>query len=124
DDGYWAATGAEGGAANYRAYLERYPEGRHADTARAALRALSEAEADATLARERRAHARAARADTAEAWRDYLADYPNGAWRDEAEARLDEIENAERDASRRARAERIEAGLDLNAQDRVSIEQR
>lgn len=124
DEGYWSATGAKRTAAGYRAYLERFPEGLHAREARAALSAMAEAEADASLRDERRAFRRAQREDTAEGWRDYLAQYPNGAFRDDATKRLDAIENAERDAANVERAERTEQGLGLNREDRLSIEQR
>lgn len=124
DQGYWSQTGARGTPAGYRAYLQRFPEGVHASEARAALAAVSEAQADAELRRERRTFRQARRADTAEAYRDYLAEYPNGAFRDEAAERLDAIEGAERDQAQSQRAERTEQALGLNQQDRVSVEQR
>jgi peptidoglycan hydrolase-like protein with peptidoglycan-binding domain len=124
DNGYWAATGADGTAAGYRAYLERFPEGLHAEAARAALQAMAEAESDEALRVERAAFRMAQNVDTPDAWRDYLAEYPNGAFRDEALARLDAIEGAERDAARLERAERIEADLGLNQRDMLSVEQR
>ena len=124
DRGYWAATGADGTAAGYRAYLRRYPEGVHAAEARAALDGMAEAEADDQLRQERRQFRQARRADTAEAYREYLAAYPQGVWREDALARLDEIEGAERENAGQRRVEQTEAALALNAKDRQSVEQR
>ncbi|SFS19043.1 peptidoglycan-binding domain-containing protein [Yoonia litorea] len=42
DRAYWDETGANGGAANLRAYLERYPDGIFADQARQALGAVTD----------------------------------------------------------------------------------
>ena len=41
DRAYWEETGARGGAAGYRAYLERYPEGNFAQEARSKLDELN-----------------------------------------------------------------------------------
>ena len=124
DEGYWAGTGADGTAAGYRAYLRRYPQGVHAAEARAALDGMAEAQSDDELRRERQQFRQARRADTAEAYRDYLAAYPQGVWRDEALARLDEIEGAERQTSQQLRVEQVEYSLALNPKDRQSVEQR
>ena len=124
DNAFWEDTGALGTAGGLRAYLEKYPEGIHAADARAALARIAEAEADALAREERRAFRRAQRSDTAEAYRDYLGEYPEGIYRDEALARLDEIESAERDRAERDRYRAIEDGLRLSQDDRVSIEQR
>lgn len=124
DEAYWSETGARATAAGYRRYLDRFPQGLHAREARAALSALAEAEADDNLRQERREFRRAEREDTPEGWRDYLAQYPNGAFRDQATARLDELEGVERQTARSDRAQRIEQSLGLNGQDRLSVEQR
>lgn len=131
DDGYWAATGAEGTAAGYRAYLDRYPEGKHAVAAHAALAAMSDAEADVTAAlrNDEQAWSEAEEAGTAEALRDYIAAYPEGIHHDEARARLDEIEAAEPEVEAQPEAatgpaERAEVDLGLNDEDRLSVEQR
>ncbi len=124
DNAYWNVTGATGRANDLRNYLEKYPEGLHAADARQSLEKLAEAEAD-TLARdERRAFRRAKRRDTAEAYRDYLGQYPNGIFRDRALARLDEIEGAERKKAERRRLRAIENGLGLSPNDRISVEMR
>lgn len=124
DNGYWSATGARGTADGMRAYLERYPEGLHAAEARAALAKMAEADADAQARRERRIFRRAVKRNTAEAYRDYLAQYPEGIYRDVALGRLDEIEGAERRAAEIERLAAMENGLNLSNNDRISVEQR
>ncbi len=52
DRDYWDETGARGTIAGYRAYLERYPNGRFADEARNKLAATQEADNDEARARE------------------------------------------------------------------------
>lgn len=124
DNAYWSATGANGTPRGYRTYLQKYPEGLHAKVARAALAKIAEAKKDEAARRERVAFRRAKKRDTAEAYRDYLGAYPEGIYRDQALARLDEIEGAERVAAQQARREARENALNLSQQDRLSVEQR
>ncbi len=86
DEAYWQRTGAQGGAASLRAYLDRYPDGAHARTARARL---AEIEGDSASDRERRAWEQARRADTVQAYTAYLQNWPRGAHADQARSRLD-----------------------------------
>ncbi|MEL6999816.1 MAG: peptidoglycan-binding protein [Pseudomonadota bacterium] len=124
DNAYWSATGAKGNPDGYRAYLEKYPEGLNSKIARAALAKVAEAKADAQARKELRIFNRAKKQDTAESYRDYLGTYPEGIYRDQALARLDEIEGAERAAAEKARYEKAEAALKLSKPDRQSVEQR
>jgi len=124
DNAYWSATGARGTARGYRAYLQKYPDGLHAKVARAALAKIAEARADAKARRERRAWEEAQRADSAAAYRDYLGAYPEGIYRDQALARLDEIEGAERAAAEASRWQKTEDALALSPRDKVSVERR
>lgn len=88
DEAYWQRTGAQGGAANLRAYLDRYPDGLHASAARARLAELDGATASD---REQRAWDQARRADTAQAYTTYLRNWPRGAHADQARQRLDRL---------------------------------
>ena len=125
DEAFWQATGADGTPEGWRRYLERFPEGQFAAAAREGLaRHAEQEEADEATRRERRAFRRARQQDTAEAYRDYLGAYPQGIYRDEALARLDEIEGEEREEATRARLEAIEQSLGLRPADRRSIEMR
>lgn len=124
DRGYWAATGAKDTVEGYRDYLARYPDGLQAEKARENLAKLANSDSDRALRRERRDYEDARRADTPRAWRDFLADHPNGAFRDEAQTRLDQLDGTEKRAAEQERAERAEQALGLNARDRLSVEQR
>ncbi|MEM7212110.1 MAG: peptidoglycan-binding domain-containing protein, partial [Pseudomonadota bacterium] len=124
DNAYWSATGERGKPDGYRAYLEKYPEGLHAKVARAALAKIAEAKADAKAQRELRIFNRAKKRDTAESYRNYLGEFPEGIYRDQALARLDEIENAERVAAEVAALKNGEAALKLSQNDMISLEKR
>ncbi|MEO1490581.1 MAG: peptidoglycan-binding protein [Pseudomonadota bacterium] len=124
DNAFWSATGDKGTADGYRAYLKEYPGGIHAKIARAALAKIAEAEADVKARRERDVFRAARGTDTPEAYRDYLAVYPEGIYRDRALARLDAIEGAERRRAMVLKNRKIEQALKLTKQDRISIEQR
>ncbi len=86
DEAYWQRTGAQGGAANLRAYLERYPDGRYARTARDRL---AEIDGPSVSDREQRAWEQARRADTVQAYTVYLQNWPRGAHAEQARQRLD-----------------------------------
>lgn len=88
DDAYWQRTGAKGGEADLRAYLDRYPEGRHA---RAARDELARIEAGTAAGREQRAWDQARRADTVQSYTAYLQNWPRGAHADQARQRLDRL---------------------------------
>lgn len=124
DRAVWAATGADGDAAGLRTYLERYPEGLFAEEARARL---SELEAQARASAEAADAAdweRARAADTTQAYRRYLDQRPQGAFAEQARARIDQIEGqGERDAAQQA-AQATERQLNLNNVTRLLVERR
>jgi peptidoglycan hydrolase-like protein with peptidoglycan-binding domain len=124
DRAYWRDTGRGEDEAGLRAYLDRYPEGLFAETARARLDEIEEARRD-VADRAARADWQAAReADTAEAYAAFLRDHPESRFAEEARARLDEIEQgrAENEAIARAREEeKIYAGAEVV---RILIERR
>ena len=124
DNAYWSGTGALATPDGYRAYLEDYPEGLHAKVARAALAKIAEAKSDEKAQRELRAFNKAKKKDTAEEYRKYLGKYPEGIYRDEALARLDKIESAERAKARLKKLQAAERALKLSRSDRQSIERR
>ncbi|MEJ1997310.1 MAG: peptidoglycan-binding protein [Maritimibacter sp.] len=91
DTAYWKETGRGSDEAGLRAYLERYPDGLYAEIAD---QRLSEIEADkrAEAAAEERSYWDQVRAeDQAESYRTYLERYPQGAFAEEAQARLAEL---------------------------------
>ncbi len=122
DAAFWRATGEGGHAADYRAYLARYPDGIYAGEARAALERL-EAEARAEAGAADAAAWRAAEAAGGiAAYRDYLRANPEGAFAEQARARIDDLEArpARERASEAAAA--AEKALGLNRGSRALIE--
>ena len=90
DEAYWDRAAGEG-AAGLRAYLERFPNGLHADEARERLGAFqSEARGSAALA-DARDWDEARAADRAPAYRRYLEAHPEGAFAEAARARIGEL---------------------------------
>lgn len=124
DRAYWRDTGRGEDEAGLRAYLDRYPEGLFAETARARLDEIEAGRRD-EADRVARADWRAVReADTAEAYAAFLRDHPESRFAEEARARLDEIEQgrAGEEALAQAREdERLYAGTEVV---RVLIERR
>jgi peptidoglycan hydrolase-like protein with peptidoglycan-binding domain len=99
DRAYWQATGASGREADLRAYLNRYPNGLFAATARQQLTAI---EGERQSAADRDAWDRARRADNIAAYRSYLREFPNGRYVQQARDRIDEIEGASGNRAERA----------------------
>ncbi len=124
DDAYWRETGARGSIRGLKAYLSRYPQGRHAAEAEARLARLADERRDAALARERRLWQRAVTEGSAEAYRRYLARFPSGLYATQARRRLAVIEDGERATALRRRHSRIEEKLGLRRGDRLSVEVR
>jgi len=122
DDAWWNQTGAGGTEQGLRAYLERYPRGRWADTARTALAALAPPPTPTprTDPIEALAWRQAVGANTADAFEGYLAAYPRGRFADEARARIAQLQGGGGDAS----AQAGEDALGLNRTLRVAIEDR
>ncbi len=88
DRAFWDETGARGDAAGYRAYLERFPDGIYSEIAQDNLDAIEEERRAEAAAQDRTAWDRARTADTEAAYVTYLRDFPEGAFRTEAQAAL------------------------------------
>ncbi|WP_394155519.1 peptidoglycan-binding protein [Loktanella salsilacus] len=104
----WEKTGATGTAAGLRAYLDTHPDGQFADQARAALAERRQQNRSAAANADRALWDRMVEADNVAAYNRYLAEQPDGAFRDDAVARIAQLQKsvaAERDNSAAAAAE-------------------
>ncbi len=94
DRNYWQQTGARGGASNLRAYLNRYPDGIYAQTARnrlAQINGNTDNNGDTARNREERAWNRARDTDTVQAYTNYLQNWPRGAHAQAARQRRERL---------------------------------
>ena len=124
DQLFWDQTGAAGDEAGLRAYVKRYPDGLFAELAAERLVAIEAARRAEAAAQDRTAWDGARAADTPEAFRAYLAAWPDGAFVAQAQARIERLTESALGAEDRARAEAAEAELNLNPLARTLIEQR
>lgn len=121
---YWDQTGAAGDEAGLRAYLRQYPDGLFAELATERLGAIDDARRREAAAQDRAAWDRAVAADTAAAYREYLAAQPRGAFAENARTRIEDLQAEAAGAGDRARARAAEDALNLNVLARNLIEQR
>ncbi len=121
DNFYWNATGLSGRKSDLELYLDRYPDGLHSADARTALAEIVAAEREAA---DTEAWTAAVGENTADSYRAYLADFPDGLYADIARARVEALDPipAEPDPLDTARA--TEARLGLNPATRLLIESR
>ncbi len=101
---YWNQTGSRGDEAGLRAYLRRFPDGEFAELAQERLDIYEEQKRERASARDRQLWQNARARNTAAAYERYLVDSPNGAFREEAQARIVALQR-EAEFSREARAE-------------------
>jgi hypothetical protein len=113
DRAWWQATGGGRTVEGARAYLERYPEGIHAEEA---LEIIEDATAG-------QAWDRARRIDSIAGYRDFLETYPESRHAPDARARIARLETGF-DDEERGRLEAQEAALNLPQLTRMLVEQR
>ncbi|WP_425100349.1 peptidoglycan-binding domain-containing protein [Tropicibacter sp. S64] len=114
DNRFWADVQRRGDEESLRRYLDEYPDGLHADQARDALAQYERQRETSAALQDKRAWERAREANTAQAYRVYLNERPDGAFAQEAAARIAELGRAEEDARAGARARAEEDSLGLN----------
>ena len=122
DRAFWEETGAFGDEPGFRAYLERFPDGEFSEVARARLEEIEREKRRQTDARDRQLWDEARMEDSVQGYRDYLTVAPDGMFRDEAEARIAELERGSSNEVEQARRE--EQALNLSASTRRLIEAR
>ena len=124
DRAYWAATGAAGDEPGLRAYLKRYPDGVYAEVAQTRLQVFEEQKRAAAAQADRADWDRAVAGGSVQAYRDYLTANPNGAFAEEARARIDELTEETSNETANAGARQAEEALNLTRQTRTLIEGR
>lgn len=124
DRAYWRSTGALGDEAGLRAYLERYPDGVFAEIATVRLQPFEDARRQAAAVQDRAAWDAAISVDTIAGYEGYLQTNPEGAFVDQAQARIAELDFATKNAAALQSAQRNEARLGMNDGTRRLVEDR
>ena len=124
DLAFWEETGARDDEAGLRAYLNRFPDGEFAEVAQTRLETIERRKRAETDARDRQLWDEARIEDTAQAYEDYLALAPNGAFREEAQDRITELTRSAEQTDRQRQAIQEENALNLTPNTRRAIESR
>lgn len=124
DLAFWNSTGATGTENGLRTYLDKYPDGEYAEVALARLEQFEQNKRGRASAPDRSLWARVRQIDTVPAYEEYLRRAPQGAFRDEAENRIRELNAARRNSGQRSAAAQTEQSLNLSARTRQVIEAR
>jgi peptidoglycan hydrolase-like protein with peptidoglycan-binding domain len=120
DTAYWGESGATGTEAGLRAYLERFPDGLFAERARQLLEPFDEARREQAARADRQSWDSAREQDTLAGYREYLDRFPDGAFRREAQARMDALTPESSAADAQAEESRVAGSVLV----RLFVEQR
>jgi murein L,D-transpeptidase YcbB/YkuD len=107
-----------------RAYIERYPQGLEATTAKRWLREIEKARAEQAAAQDRAAWDEAVAGDSVASYKAYLSRYPDGAFAPKAKGRIRALERDDKSERDVAQARAEEQGRVLNAIGRQLAEAR
>lgn len=124
DRAFWDQTGKAGDEAGLRAYMARYPEGVFAGLAKDRLAVMDAARAAALTAADRAAWDMARSGNAVAGYEDYLKQYPQGAFADQARARIAALNGDVPADDALARAQAAELALQLSPAARILIEGR
>lgn len=91
DRAFWRDTGSGRDEVGLRAYLREFPDGLFSGVAQDRLNQIEADRRTAAQARDRAAWDIAMRSDTIGAYNDYLNAYPNGAFAEQARARIEDL---------------------------------
>lgn len=111
DRAYWEVTGAAGDEAGLRVYLKKYPDGLYSEIAGEQLSIIEEEKRRQAQAQDRAAWDRAVNANTPAAYRNYLVAYPEGAFAEDAQARIDTLTEENSDGRKEAQDRENALGL-------------
>ena len=111
---FWQRIQARGEEAGFRQYLQRYPDGRFVNEARAVLKEIDERRAEQAVGQDRRDWSKAAQANTMAAYAAYLKDWPNGAFVEEAKERMALLDRDREKVRNAIQAKREEDAMNLN----------
>jgi peptidoglycan hydrolase-like protein with peptidoglycan-binding domain len=124
DRAFWEETGARGDEPGFRAYLKRFPDGQFAEIAEDRLGAIEEQRRAQAEGQDRTLWRQVRETDTADAYRSYLSQRPDGAFVEEARARIEWLNKNSEQRAVQAQAQAEEAALGLNAAGRRLAEAR
>lgn len=124
DRAFWRDTGAGQDEAGLRAYLGRFPDGIFSNIARERLGQIEAERRAAAQARDREAWEQAVSRDTPEAYRVYLAEFPQGAFAEQARARIEDLRRPPRPEFDVEAARAAETALNLPGPLLLIVEQR
>ena len=124
DAAYWRETGRDGGEADLRAYLKRYPDGLFSDIARDRLQVFDEGRRDSGAIAEANAWDLAVETDTEAGYDYFLGNYPDGVFAESAEDRLEDLRQARENSDIIKDARDEERRVVANPITRILVEQR
>ncbi|MEM6385938.1 MAG: peptidoglycan-binding protein [Pseudomonadota bacterium] len=120
DLAFWAETGSRSDEAGLRAYLKRFPDGEFAEVATDRLAAIEDQKRTRANQADRALWDQATAKNTPGAYERYLVESPAGAFREEAQARIVELQRQQQFSG----AAREEAAMNMNQATRRIIEAR
>ncbi len=124
DAAYWRQTGRRGTEQGLRAYLSRYPDGIYADIAQRKVADYERQHRSQAEAVERRYWDNAQAAGTEEAYKDFIANFPNGVFYQSAKDKLKEIQQGAANQRLIEEAKADEARVAGNGITRLLVEQK
>lgn len=124
DRAYWRDLGEGRDEAALRAYLRRYPDGLFSDVARDRLAQIEEAREGEVRREIRQAWQEAQRIDNIAAYESFLQRFPRTPFEDAARARIEELEDRNRNSEELEAARQEETGVAGNQVTRLLVERR
>lgn len=124
DIDYWDRTGSSGSEDGLRQYLARFPDGEFAEVAQTRLDSIERDRLGRASSADRRLWDQVRQYDTIPAYEEYLRRASNGAFREDALLRIEELEGERENSARQQAAIRGEQSLNLSGRTRQIIEAR